>query len=116
MLCAVVYFSALPEIAMCVVKHINVMGGNQMSKSLSWKSLKKAYWFLAGFIVLMICGMIHWMFYILSIVPLIPGFIYMRKTCRCPHCGTFEGLARLTHSKNHIYHCRNCGEIIVIDE
>ena len=61
-------------------------------------------------------GFIKWPFFIISAIFLFSYIIFDREKLRCPNCGGFENLDRLMYAKNHVYHCRHCGERIDIIE
>ncbi|KAJ53584.1 DNA-directed RNA polymerase subunit RPC12/RpoP [Clostridium tetanomorphum] len=84
-------------------------------KKISWEMMKIILFLLLTFMLLFFLGIIWWPLFIISLIPFTIGLIIMFKKCRCPYCGTRENMERLLYAKNHIFHCRKCGQIIEID-
>ena len=61
-------------------------------------------------------GFIKWPLFILAGILMFSYIILDRHRLRCPNCGGFENLDRLSYAKNHVYHCRHCGERINISQ
>lgn len=83
-------------------------------KAISRKDIKIG----SGLVVLIgisvIGGIIKWPLFILTGILTITYILFDRQRLRCPNCGGFENLDRLNYAKNHVYHCRHCGELINI--
>lgn len=67
------------------------------------------------FVACLIGGFFFKPSFILAILGLATYLWIDKKYLRCPACGGFENLERLSYAENHVYHCRHCGEIIKID-
>ena len=43
------------------------------------------------------------------------GYLWVDKQyLKCPKCCGYKNLDRLFYARNHLYHCRHCGELIKI--
>lgn len=84
-------------------------------KKVSWKMMKTILYLLAAFALLVTLGVIWRPMAIIALIPMTIAIIIMVKKCRCPYCGAWENMDRLLYAKNHVFHCRKCGEIIKID-
>lgn len=73
-----------------------------------------------GFILIVLSGItlaggfIKWPLFIIAAISILSYIVLDRKKLRCPNCGGFENLDRLMYAKNHVFHCRHCGEKINI--
>jgi DNA-directed RNA polymerase subunit RPC12/RpoP len=65
-------------------------------------------------VVALVGGFIKWPLFIFAGVFLIFYIILDKKRLRCPNCGGYENLDRLMYAKNHVFHCKHCGEKIDI--
>lgn len=61
-------------------------------------------------------GFFKWPFFILTAILLFSYIALDRKKLRCPNCGGFENLERLSYAKSHVHHCRHCGKRIIVSE
>lgn len=61
-------------------------------------------------------GFFKWPLFILTGLLTFSYILFDRQRLRCPNCGGFENLDRLSYAKNHVYHCRHCGERINISQ
>lgn len=68
--------------------------------------------FIVLFVVSMVGGFIKWPLFILAGTFLISYIILDKNRLRCPNCRGYENLDRLMYAKNHVFHCKNCGEKI----
>lgn len=59
-------------------------------------------------------GVIKWSLFIFSGTFLISYIILDKNRLRCPNCGGYENFDRLMYAKNHVFHCKYCGEKIHI--
>ena len=85
-------------------------------KSISTKNIYLGYILGVAFALTIFLGIFNWPFFIFAIILLLSYIAFDRKRLRCPNCGGFENLDRLLYAKNHIYHCRHCGERISISK
>lgn len=79
------------------------------------KYIKKKYISLGFALVILsvitfIIGLVKWPFLIISAILLFSYIVLDRKELRCPNCGGFENLQRLSIAKNRDYYCSHCGE------
>jgi len=85
-------------------------------KTISKKDINIA----SGLVVLIgisvVGGFIKWPFLILAGILTFSYILFDRQRLRCPNCGGFENLDRLSYAKNHVHHCRHCGERINISQ
>ena len=83
-------------------------------KTISKKDINIA----SGLVVLIgvseVGGFIKWPLFVLAGILTVSYILFDRQRLRCPNCGGFENLDRLSYANNHIYHCRHCGERINI--
>lgn len=64
--------------------------------------------------VTLVGGLSKWPLLIFAGIFLLSYIVLDRKKLRCPNCGGFENLSRLTYAKNNTFHCRHCGKRINI--
>ena len=90
---------------------IIILGGRVM-KSISSKDISLGFILVVLFVSTLVAGAFRWPFFIFSAILLFLYILLDKKKLRCPNCGGFENLDRLSYAKNHTHHCRHCGERI----
>lgn len=87
-----------------------------MKKYISRTKNRVALVLLLSFILLLLVGRLlsNGIIMLISLAPLIVGFILMLSANRCPYCGEF--FRGLYWSKPNAGHCRKCGKIIEFDD
>jgi DNA-directed RNA polymerase subunit RPC12/RpoP len=83
-------------------------------KSISRDSINLGFSFVLLFGITFVAGFFYWIWFIFSGIFLLSYIILDKKKLRCPECGGFENLDRLMYAKNHVYHCKQCGERLII--
>jgi DNA-directed RNA polymerase subunit RPC12/RpoP len=83
-------------------------------KSISRDNINLGFSFVLLFVITFVAGIFYWIWFIISGIFLLSYIILDKKRLRCPECGGFENLDRLMYAKNHVYHCKRCGERLII--
>lgn len=81
---------------------------------ISSKHINPGIIFVVLFTITLVIGVFYRMSFVLTGIFLLAYLILDKKKLRCPECGGFENLDRLSYAKKHVYHCRHCGERINI--
>lgn len=79
-------------------------------KSISRKDINHGIILVILSAITFVVGFTKWPFFIFSAILLFSYIMVDKKRLRCPNCGGFENLERLSSAKKHNYHCRYCGE------
>ncbi|GFN37145.1 hypothetical protein [Tepidimicrobium xylanilyticum] len=85
-------------------------------KSISKRHINLGIIFIVLSVMTLVVGITKWPFFIFSAILISSYIILDKKRLRCPNCGGFENLERLSSAKKHNYHCRHCGEKINISK
>lgn len=65
-------------------------------------------------VITFVIGIKKWPFFIISVVFISSYIALDKKALRCPNCGGFENLERLSIAKKQDYYCRHCGKKIEV--
>lgn len=91
-----------------------IIRGGVALNHISRKDINLGLIFVILFSISIVGGFIKWPLFIFAGVFLFSYIVLDRKRLRCPNCGAYENLDRLIYAKNHVHHCRRCGERIKI--
>lgn len=78
-------------------------------KSISGKDINLGIILVVLSVIAFVVGLTKWPFFIVSAILLFTYIVVDKKRLRCPNCGGFENLERLSSAKKHNYYCRHCG-------
>ena len=83
-------------------------------KSIYKKHINFGIIFVVLSVITFVIGIIKWPFFIISVVFISSYIVLDKKALRCPNCGGFENLERLSIAKKQDYYCRHCGKKIEV--